>query len=95
MERAILAATGFDVGPHVIIMAEGELLPDAVVEGTVFAADLSLQPPEGFGLWVFEGEVDYPGDEERPPSFVGDWRRPNEEELHALGCGENPWEVPL
>ena len=95
MERALVAATGFEIGPHVIIFADGINMVPAVEEGTVFAQDLELIPPEGIGLWVFEGEVDFPGDDETNPSFVGKWRRPTMEEMQAMSNGENPWEVPL
>ncbi len=46
-----------------------------------------LKCPEP-GLWVWEGTINW---SEEVPVYIGEWRRPTEDELRVIAGGGMPW----
>lgn len=74
----------------------GDIALDRDLDPCVDLADFNIEgPPDGYGLWVWEGTVSWSPSQPDPdppePHYEGKWRRPTKEEMACIAAGNRLW----
>jgi len=85
------ARAALDEGP--VLFATGDFAAEMAMAGADIC-DHNLPAPNGPGLWLFEGWLEYGPDPEPDIYLAGEWRRLSHWEMCRVRHGMAPWDEP-